>query len=71
MSDALVLSGVILMALGIIIPCLIWFIRNLYRIVLKKDVWWLNHSLKLFWLAGLLVAILGIILIIVRLVQGN
>lgn len=71
MSDALVLSGVILMALGIMIPCLIWFIRNLYRIVLKKDVWWLNHSLKLFWLAGLLVAILGIILIIVRLVQGN
>lgn len=71
MSDALVLSGVVLMALGIMIPCLIWFIRNLYRIVLKKDVWWLNHSLKLFWLAGLLVAILGIILIIVRLVQGN
>ena len=55
------------MALAIVIPCLIWFIRNLYRDVTKKDYWWMNKFLKISWLIGLVVFVTGFILLIVKL----
>lgn len=69
-NDPLILSGSILMALGIVVPCLIWFTRNLYRVVGKKDFWWLNKLLKICWIIGLIVFLIGFIMLIVKLITG-
>ena len=37
MVTTIILAGAILMMLGIVLPCLIWFIRNLMRIVRKEN----------------------------------
>lgn len=60
-GNSLILVGAILMALGICVPCLIWFARNLIRVIQKKDFWWLNTTLK----------IIGLVILIVKLVLGD
>ncbi|MBD5423073.1 MAG: hypothetical protein HDR43_01085 [Mycoplasma sp.] len=68
-SDPLILSGVVLMALAIMIPCLIWFIRNIFRIILKKDYWWLTSSVKLSWIIGCAIFVIGICLLVIKLIN--
>ncbi len=68
--DPMILTGAILMAAGIVVPCLIWFVRNVYRVFAKKDFWWLNKTLKISWLIGIVVFIVGLILLVIKLSLG-
>lgn len=70
-SNPMILSGSILMALGVVIPCLFWFIRNFSRIVLKKDAYWFNKVLLILAIFGLIIFILGLVLLIIPIVQGK
>lgn len=70
-SDPMIISGVIIMALGIVIPCLLWFVRNLFRVFLEKDFWWLNNSLKIVWFSGLIAFVVGLILLIIKVSLGS
>lgn len=63
-SNPYILSSVIFILLGVMGPCLVWFIRNFLRIVMKKNYEIFNRSLKWVCLAGLILAIIGIILIV-------
>lgn len=63
-SNPYILSSIILILIGIILPCLVWFVRNFLRIVMKKNYEIFNRSLKWVCLGGLIIAIIGIILII-------
>lgn len=69
-NDPLILLGSILMGLGIVLPCLIWFVRNAIRVFGKKDYWFFNKALKYVWIAGILVFIIGLIILIVKLTTG-
>ena len=71
MVTTIILAGAILMMLGIVLPCLIWFIRNLMRIVRKKNAFWLSRVLKFVWLFGLILIMIGLALLISELVKGN
>lgn len=70
-NDPMIISGVIIMALGIVIPCLLWFIRNLFRVFLEKDVWWLNNYLKTIWFSGLVAFVIGLVLLIIKVSLGS
>lgn len=65
-NDPIIISGVTLMLLGVIIPCFFWFIRNLFRIILKKDFWWFNKLLLSLSILGICLFIIGLILLIVK-----
>lgn len=68
--DPLILSGAILMGLGIFVPCFFWFIRNFYRVVVKKHYDWMSKSLKILWIIGLAIFLLGGILLIIKISVG-
>lgn len=63
LGNVWILVPVILMVISIFLPCLIWFIRNFLRIVLNKNSEILNRSLKWFFLFGLIVFIISIIIL--------
>lgn len=64
LSDPRILIPVIVMIIGILLPFLIWFLRNFCRIVLKKQWEFLNRSLKWFFLLGLIIFIITLIFIV-------
>lgn len=70
-NDPIILLGVILMATGVVIPCLFWFVRNLYKIILRKDFWWMNKVLLILFIIGLIVFIVGLIILIVKATSGG
>ena len=70
-GNSLILVGAILMALGICVPCLIWLARNLIRVIQKKDFWWLNTTLKISWIIGIIIFMIGLVILIVKLVLGD
>ncbi len=63
MDNPLILAPIILMLVGIFLPLIIWFIRNVLRIIFNKNIEWLNRSLKWFFLFGGIIFIISIILL--------
>ncbi|MGL5591068.1 MAG: hypothetical protein ACRDCH_03305 [Metamycoplasmataceae bacterium] len=63
-TDPMVILSVVLLTFSILFPCLIWFLRNFIRIILKKNYDGFNRSLKWITLACLILFICSIILII-------
>ncbi|MGL5205350.1 MAG: hypothetical protein ACRC7B_00320 [Metamycoplasmataceae bacterium] len=62
-TDPMVILSVVLLTFSILFPCLIWFLRNFIRIILKKNYDGFNRSLKWITLACLILFICSIILI--------
>ncbi|MGL5643463.1 MAG: hypothetical protein ACRCW3_01665 [Metamycoplasmataceae bacterium] len=60
----MIILSVVLLTFSILFPCLIWFLRNFIRIILKKNYDGFNRSLKWITLACLILFICSIILII-------
>ena len=70
-SDPMILSGIILMVLSFCLPCLIWFIRNLYRVITRNDYWWTGLVIKISWGVGGVLFIIGLILLVVKITTGS
>lgn len=70
-SEPMIIAGVILIFCSFLIPCTLWFIRNLYRTITRKDKHWFRLVLKCSWIFGLILFIIGLILVIVRVTQGG
>lgn len=62
--DPKLLVPIIFMVISIFGPLIIWFIRNFTRIVLKRNIDWLNFSLKWFFLGGFILFLISLILIV-------
>ncbi|MGL6125164.1 MAG: hypothetical protein ACRC1F_01590 [Metamycoplasmataceae bacterium] len=62
--DPMVILSVVMMTFALIFPCLIWFLRNFLRIVLKKNYDFFNRSIKWILLVCLVLFVISIILII-------
>lgn len=63
-DNPVVIITVILLSFSAIFPCLIWFIRNFLRIVLKKNYELFNRSFKWIMLFSFIVFVVAIILMI-------
>ncbi|MGL5617442.1 MAG: hypothetical protein ACRCWU_00070 [Metamycoplasmataceae bacterium] len=63
-TDPMIILSVVLLTFSILFPCLIWFLRNFIRIILKKNYDGFNRSLKWITLASLILFIASVILII-------
>ncbi len=68
-TTPIIITSAVLMAISVMLPCLIWFIRNFMRIIMKKNYTWLNRSLKWILLLSLLIFIVSIILMVLA-IQG-
>jgi hypothetical protein len=52
------------MAIALMLPCLIWFLKNFMRIILKKNYEFFNRSIKWILAFSLLLFILSVILMV-------
>ncbi len=62
--NPIVLTTAILMAIALMLPCLIWFLKNFMRIILKKNYEFFNRSIKWILAFSLLLFILSVILMV-------
>lgn len=65
LTSPLAIVSITLILLSITIPCLIWFIRNFSRIILKREVEFLTRNLKRFFIGGFFVFLIGLIFLII------
>ncbi|MGL4343496.1 MAG: hypothetical protein ACRCRZ_02945 [Metamycoplasmataceae bacterium] len=66
-SDPIIVSSIIIMSISVLLPCLIWFLKNYFRIVLKKNYEYFNLSIKWILLFCLIIFITSIILLALKL----
>ncbi|MGL5205162.1 MAG: hypothetical protein ACRC63_02840 [Metamycoplasmataceae bacterium] len=62
-TNPMVILSVVLLVVSVIFPCLIWFLRNFLRVIMKKNYDGFNRSLKWIMFGSLILFIISIILI--------
>ncbi|MDK2819541.1 MAG: hypothetical protein KFW07_01760 [Mycoplasmataceae bacterium] len=66
-GNPVVIITVVLLSFSAMLPCLVWFLRNFIRIVLKKNYELFNRSFKWIMLFSFVVFVISIILMILAL----
>ncbi|MBD5423433.1 MAG: hypothetical protein HDR43_02970 [Mycoplasma sp.] len=66
-NDYMVIIALTLMAFSIFLPIFIWIIRGMYRVISRRDYWWLNRLLRVSWLLGSFSFISGFVIFVLKL----
>lgn len=69
-NEPIIIAGIVLIFCSFLIPCFLWFLRNLYRLMTRKDKYWFRYILISSWIFGAILFVIGLILIIVRMTGG-